>query len=167
MTRRLAGRYVLGDQLGAGGTSRVHAAIDERLNRRVAVKLLDARVVAADPVGRERFLREGQTTAGFSHRHAVTVFDAGEDDGDLFIVMELVEGPSLAEYLHRTGPLPVDETVRLARVRARCGSMIERRGVKQREAAEDLRVELAVWADSGDIPPAIALTLDDLLAPLV
>ncbi len=115
MTRRLAGRYVLGDQLGAGGTSRVHAAVDERLGRRVAVKLLDARIVAAaDPVGRERFLQEGHTTAGFSHRHAVTVFDAGEDDGDLFIVMELVDGPSLAEYLARTGPLPVDETVRLA-----------------------------------------------------
>ena len=116
MTRRLAGRYLLGEQLGAGGTSRVHAAVDERLGRRVAVKLLDARTVAAaDPMGRERFLREGQTTAGFSHRHAVTVFDAGEDDGDLFIVMELVDGPSLAGYLERNGPLPVEETVRLAR----------------------------------------------------
>ncbi len=82
----------------------MHAAVDERLGRRVAVKLLDARIVAAaDPVGRERFLREGQTTAGFNHRHAVTVFDAGEDDGDLFIVMELVDGPSLAEYLR--GPV--------------------------------------------------------------
>ena len=58
--------------------------------------------------------RRVSTTAGFSHRHTVTVFDAGEDDGDLFIVMELVDGPSLAEYLARTGPLPVDETVRLA-----------------------------------------------------
>jgi tRNA A-37 threonylcarbamoyl transferase component Bud32 len=115
MTRRLAGRYVLGEQLGAGGTARVHAAVDERLGRRVAVKLLDARIVAAaDPAGRERFLREGQTTAGFNHRYAVTVFDAGEDDGDLFIVMELVDGPSLAEHLARTGPLPVDETLRLA-----------------------------------------------------
>lgn len=72
--------------------------------------VLDARIVAAtDPVGRERFLREGQTTAGFSHRHAVTVSDAGEDDGDRFIVMELVDGPSLADWPSRTGQFPVDE----------------------------------------------------------
>ncbi len=45
--------------------------------------------------------------------------------------------------------------------------VIERRGSKQRKAAEDLRVELAVWADAGDIDPAIAVALDDLLAPLV
>ena len=115
MSRRLAERYVLGDQLGVGGTSRVHAALDTRLGRQVAVKLLNSSVAAtADPAGRERFLREGQTTAGFSHRHAVTVFDAGEDDGDLYIVMELVDGPSLAEHLVRTGPLPIDETVRIA-----------------------------------------------------
>ncbi len=116
MIRRVAGRYLLAEQLGAGGTSRVHAAVDERLGRRVAVKLLDARLVAsADPAGRERFLREGPLSASFSHRHAVTVFDAGEDNDDLYIVMELVDGPSLAEYMARTGPLPIDEAVNIAR----------------------------------------------------
>ncbi len=115
MARRLAGRYVLGDQIGAGGTSRVHEAHDERLGRRVAVKLLDASLVAsADPAGRERFVTEGRTTAGFHHRHAVTVFDAGEDDGDLFMVMELVEGESLAELLARRGPLPIPEVMAIA-----------------------------------------------------
>ena len=116
MSRRLANRYVLGHEVGVGGMSRVHVALDERLGRRVAVKLQDASVVAtADPAGRERFLREGRTTAGFSHRHAVTVFDAGEDAGDLYIVMEFVDGPSLAEHLARNGPLPVDEMVRISR----------------------------------------------------
>ena len=115
MARRLAGRYVLGNQIGVGGTSRVHEAHDERLGRRVAVKLLDASLVAsADPVGRERFANEGRTTAGFHHRHAVTVFDAGEDDGDLFIVMELVKGETLAELLARRGPLPIAEVVSIA-----------------------------------------------------
>ena len=81
----------------------------------MAVKLQDASVVAtAGPAGRERFLREGRTTAGFSHRHAVTVFDAGEDAGDLYIVMEFVDGPSLAEHLARNGPLPIDEMVRIS-----------------------------------------------------
>ena len=116
MTRRVGDRYLLGAQLGAGGTSRVHAALDERLGRQVAVKLLDGSLVAsADPAGRERFLREGPTSASFSHRHAVTVFDTGEDEGDLYIVMELVDGPSLAEHLARTGPLAVDEATSIAR----------------------------------------------------
>jgi len=116
MSRRLADRYVLGEEVGVGGMSRVHVALDERLGRRVAVKLQDGRVMAAaDPAGRERFLREGRTTAAFSHRHAVTVFDAGEDAGDLYIVMEFVDGPSLAEHLAGSGPLPVDEMVRISR----------------------------------------------------
>ena len=115
MPRRLADRYVLGDRLGVGGSSRVHVALDTRLGRKVAVKLLNADVVAAaDPAGRERFLREGKTTAAFSHRHAVTVFDAGEDSGDLFIVMELVDGPSLAQRLAQSGPLSIGEAVRIA-----------------------------------------------------
>lgn len=116
MSRRLADRYVLGDEVGVGGMSRVHVALDERLGRRVAIKLHDSNAVAtADPAGRERFLREGRTTAGFSHRNAVTVFDAGEDAGELYIVMEFVDGPSLAERLAQNGPLPVDEMVRISR----------------------------------------------------
>jgi eukaryotic-like serine/threonine-protein kinase len=115
MTRRLAERYLLGDEIGSGGTSRVHTAFDERLRRQVAVKLLDVRAVAtADPAGRERFLREGRTSAAFAHPNAVTVFDAGEDSGDLYIVMELVEGVSLAQHLARSGPLPIDDAVTIA-----------------------------------------------------
>ncbi|HUF99333.1 MAG TPA: serine/threonine-protein kinase [Ilumatobacter sp.] len=115
MERLLAGRYRLGDDLGAGGTARVVRAIDELLGRTVAVKLLDTRIAAsADPTGRERFLQECRTLAGFSHPAAVTVFDAGEDDGDLFLVMELVEGSSLAEHLASSGPLSVAEATRIA-----------------------------------------------------
>lgn len=113
--RRIADRYLLGKQLGAGGTSRVHAALDERLGRQVAIKLLDAQLVAsADPAGRERFLREGPTSASFSHRNAVTVFDAGEDAGDLYIVMELVDGLSLAERMARDGAMGVEEATDVA-----------------------------------------------------
>jgi len=115
MERLLAGRYRLGDDLGAGGTARVFRAVDERLGRAVAVKLLDSRIAAsADPSGRERFLKECRTLAGFSHPGAVLVFDAGEDDGDLFLVMELVEGDTLAHRLAHGGPLSVAESVRIA-----------------------------------------------------
>ena len=115
MTRRIADRYLLGEQVGAGATSRVHAALDERLGRQVAIKLLDAGLVgSADPAGRERFLREGPVAASFNHPNAVTVFDAGQDGSDLYIVMELVVGPSLAELLARRGPLAIDEATRIA-----------------------------------------------------
>lgn len=112
MARRVADRYVLAEQIGTGGSARVFAALDERLQRRVAVKLLDAGL--ADPAGRARFLREGPTSAAVMHRHAVAVFDAGEDDGELFIVMELVEGPSLAQHLATHGPLDATDAIRIA-----------------------------------------------------
>jgi eukaryotic-like serine/threonine-protein kinase len=116
MARRLADRYLLGDEIGSGGTSRVHTALDERLGRHVAVKLLDVGLVTtADPAGRDRFLREGRTSAAFTHPNAVTVFDAGEDSGDLYIVMELVDGVSLAQHLARTGPLPIEDVLSIAR----------------------------------------------------
>ncbi|MDO8388996.1 MAG: serine/threonine-protein kinase [Actinomycetota bacterium] len=115
MTRRIADRYELSHQLGAGGSARVFAARDERLDRQVAIKLLDSRLAAsADSGGRERFLREGPTSAAFHHRHAVTVFDAGEADGELYIVMELVDGPSLAEHLAANGTLAIGEATRIA-----------------------------------------------------
>src|SRR3954453_14623074 len=100
MVRRLADRYLLGEQVGSGGTSRVYAALDERLGRRVAVKLLDTDLVgSADPSGRARFLQEGPTSASFHHPNAVTVFDAGEDGGDLYMVMQFVDGPSVAQLI--------------------------------------------------------------------
>lgn len=115
MTRRVADRYVLAEQIGSGGSATVYAAVDERLGRRVAVKLLDAGPSAsADPTNRARFLREGPTSAAFMHRHAVAVFDAGEDDGELYIVMELVDGPSLAQHLATHGPLEVADAIRIA-----------------------------------------------------
>ena len=91
------------------------AAVDLRLGRRVAVKVLDARLAeSADPRSRERFLLEGPTSASFLHRHAVAVFDAGQDADDLYIVMELVDGPSLADVLATRGPLSVGDAARTA-----------------------------------------------------
>ncbi|HEX4981362.1 MAG TPA: serine/threonine-protein kinase [Ilumatobacteraceae bacterium] len=115
MPRVLAGRYALEDELAAGGFARVYRAIDRRLNRPVAVKVLDAgRVASADPGAMKRFVREARSSAGFTHPHAVTVFDAGEADGELFLVMELVDGPSLAQLIADRGQLPEDEAVRIA-----------------------------------------------------
>ena len=108
----LAARYVLGGELGAGGMARVVRARDLVLDRDVAVKLLPAGVV--DPATRERFRREARWTASFAHPNAVAVFDAGEDRGQLYLVMELVDGPSLAAVLASRGRLSVADALCVA-----------------------------------------------------
>ena len=116
MSRLLADRYRVAERIGTGGSAVVHAGIDEHLGRPVAIKMLDGRAAAdADPAGRGRFLREARTAASFVHPNAVTTFDAGEDDDTLFMVMELVEGPTLAAHLAGgTGPLPVVDALAIA-----------------------------------------------------
>ena len=79
------------------------------------MKLLEVgRIATADPEARRRFVREARSSASFTHPHAVTVFDAGEADGELFIVMELVDGPSLAEAMADRGQMPEGDAVRIA-----------------------------------------------------
>jgi len=87
---------------------------DRALDRLVAVKLLDGSCAqSADPAGHARFLREGPSSARFTHPNAVTVFDAGDDGGRLFIVMEYVAGGSLAERIATRGPLADVEVTRV------------------------------------------------------
>ena len=107
----LAGRYRLERRLGLGGMAIVHLGHDTVLDRPVAVKLL-AEGPGDDEELRERFLREGRFAAKLSHPHVVGVFDTGQDEGRPFIVMEYVEGASLAEELERRrafGPAEVVE----------------------------------------------------------
>ncbi|MGI9054106.1 MAG: serine/threonine-protein kinase [Ilumatobacteraceae bacterium] len=112
MTHVIASRYVLGDLLGAGGMAKVVRGQDIRLDRPVAIKLVPADAI--DPVGRERFRREARSSAGFAHHNAVTAYDAGESDGYLYLVMELVDGQSLAHLLHTRGQLSLDEALSIA-----------------------------------------------------
>lgn len=114
MPRVLSNRYELGPLVGSGGSARVYEARDLLLDRRVAVKLLDSDAAASsDPSGRDRFLREAQALARFAHQHAVAVYDAGDVDGDLFIVMEFVEGTSLAHLIATSAPMSEPEVVRI------------------------------------------------------
>jgi serine/threonine-protein kinase len=115
MTRLLSDRYELREVVGAGGVARVHRAVDHHLERDVAVKVLDDQQArSADPSGRDRFLREARSAARLQHPHLVTVYDAGEDAGELFLVMELVDGQSLAALIGQRAPLPIDEAVSIA-----------------------------------------------------
>ncbi len=108
----IGGRYRLEGRLGFGGMSTVHLALDQRLERQVAVKLL-AEHLADDPTFVSRFQREAQAAARLVHPNIVQVFDSGQDEstGQYFIVMEYIEGQSCAEILRDDGWLEVDEAI--------------------------------------------------------
>lgn len=101
----LAGRYLLGDTLGRGGMAEVRAARDERLDRDVAVKILRPEL-SADPMIRQRFESEARTAARLSHPNVVNVFDADDQDGAAYIVMERLPGTTLEDEMNE-GPMDV------------------------------------------------------------
>jgi eukaryotic-like serine/threonine-protein kinase len=109
----LNGRYRLEARIGAGGMSTVYRALDETLQRQVAIKLMN-REVATDSDQLERFRREARAVAQLSHPHIVGVIDAGEDEGRPYIVFEYVEGETLKERIRRQGRLPIAEAVAYA-----------------------------------------------------
>jgi len=118
--RVLADRYELRDRMGSGGMGTVWRAHDRTLGRDVAVKLLHDGL-AADKTFAQRFRQEALSAAKLTHPNVVAVFDAGEHDGVPFIVMELVEGPSLHKILTDHGALPVAEAARIGQ--AVCGAL--------------------------------------------
>jgi serine/threonine protein kinase len=107
------GRYRVENVLGRGGMACVYLARDGELERPVAVKVL-AEHLAGQAAFRDRFLREARLAAQLSHPNIVQVFDVGEEEGTPFIVMECVEGSTLADELRTRGPLEPDEVVDLA-----------------------------------------------------
>jgi serine/threonine-protein kinase len=109
----LGGRYTLDARIGSGGMSTVYRAVDETLQRAVAVKLLN-REVAGDEDQLARFRREARAVAQLSHPNVVGVIDAGEDDGRPYIVFEYVDGETLKDRIRRGGQLPTAEAVAYA-----------------------------------------------------
>jgi eukaryotic-like serine/threonine-protein kinase len=105
------GPYEILGKLGSGGMGLVFRAWDERLHREVAVKLLQDNYKM--PGMRERFLQEARAASGLNHPNICTIFDIGEQDGDPYLVMELLEGETLNNRIAR-GALLADEIVRYA-----------------------------------------------------
>jgi serine/threonine protein kinase len=126
----IAGRYQLLALLGAGGMGEVWRARDTVLDRDVAVKLLRD---VDDPTMAERFRRESLSTARVVHDDVVKIFDAGSDDNDVFLVMELLPGPTLAEPLQERGAMPVDMAVEYTRQVSAALGAAHRAGVVHRD----------------------------------
>jgi eukaryotic-like serine/threonine-protein kinase len=109
----LSGRYRLESKLGSGGMSTVYLALDEVLDRPVAIKLLH-REISEEADQLERFRREARAAARLSHPNLVSVIDAGEDEGRPYIVFEYIEGRTLKRRIQDEGGLPIDESVAYA-----------------------------------------------------
>jgi serine/threonine protein kinase len=102
------GHYAITHKIGEGGMGVVYAARDERLDRQVALKTMSS--LGDDETARRRFWREARSAASVNHPNVCQIYEIGEDAGQLFIAMELLEGEVLAERLRR-GPLSSAEAV--------------------------------------------------------
>jgi eukaryotic-like serine/threonine-protein kinase len=128
----LGDRYRLGERIADGGMGSVYRAVDESLGRPVAVKVL-RRELADDPTFLERFRREARAAAAVSSPGVAGVYDYGELDGRAFIVMELVEGETLAERIAARGRLPWPEAFALAEQVARALDAAHAHGLVHRD----------------------------------
>jgi eukaryotic-like serine/threonine-protein kinase len=125
------GPYEIVAALGAGGMGEVYRARDTRLGREVAIKVLPEHLVAQPDV-RTRFEREARTISSLNHPHICTLHDVGREGDVDYLVMELVEGETLAERLSR-GPLPQAELLRLATQIADALDRAHRAGIVHRD----------------------------------
>jgi eukaryotic-like serine/threonine-protein kinase len=125
------GPYVISSPLGAGGMGEVYRARDEKLGREVALKTLPESFTH-DPERVARFRREAQLLAALNHPHIAAIYDIQEIDGRHLLVLELVDGETLAARLRR-GPLPVDEALGIAREIALALEAAHERGIVHRD----------------------------------
>jgi eukaryotic-like serine/threonine-protein kinase len=155
------GPYEILDTLGAGGMGEVYRGQDTRLNRRVAIKVLSPHLLA-DEAARERFEREARAIGALSHPHICTLYDIGRQNGDQYLVLEYLEGETLADRLARQArrtaasrpsssssrapqadsgsasapggaPLPIGETLRIAIELAEALAAAHRAGIIHRD----------------------------------
>ena len=125
------GRYLITHTLGQGGMGVVYAALDEQLDRPIAVKVL-RHESADDPTARERFWREARLAASVNHPHICQLYEIGESDGQLFMAMERLDGQPLAARLSR-GAVPISETVQIGLDVLGALEALHRRGVTHRD----------------------------------
>ena len=174
------GAYQVLEKIGEGGMGEVYRARDTRLNREVALKLLPARL-AADLDRLARFRREAQLLASLNHPHIAAIYGFEETSATQALVLELVEGPTLAERIAE-GPMPLDEASEIARQIADALEAAHEQGIVHRDlkpanvkltkggAVKVLDFGLAKLIDAGALPgpPPASLTIaTTLISPAV
>jgi eukaryotic-like serine/threonine-protein kinase len=153
------GRYRLVRRIAAGGMGEVWEADDTVLGRRVALKVL-VEELAADDHATRRFVREARATARLAHPNVARVYDFGRDGGTPFLVMELLEGQTLADRL-ASGPLPAAEAARVAAAVADALDAAHRRGIVHRDVKPS-NVMLTAGGDVKVLDFGIAAAADEI-----
>ncbi len=125
------GPYEIQSPLGAGGMGEVYRARDTRLERTVAIKVLNSALVAS-PDLKARFEREAKVVSQLQHPHICVLHDVGSESGTDFLVMEFLEGETLADRL-RKGPLPIEDVLRIATQVAGALDKAHRAGIVHRD----------------------------------
>src|SRR6266568_5851406 len=153
------GPYEITAALGAGGMGEVYRAIDTRLERAVAVKILPAHL-SSDPIRKQRFEREAKAISTLNHPHICVLYDVGQQNGIDFLVMECVEGETLAKRLEK-GPLPLDQVLQYGAQIADALDKAHRGGIVHRDLKPGnimLTPTGAKLLDFGLAKPAVPLT---------
>ncbi|WP_246142677.1 Stk1 family PASTA domain-containing Ser/Thr kinase [Nocardioides rubriscoriae] len=150
--RLLDGRYRLGPRIARGGMASVFEALDVRLDRTVAVKVMHAGLSDSDSDRdfAERFVREARAAARLSHPHVVAVHDQGDDDGVVFLVMELVSGHTLRDTIAKESPMPPARALALIEPVLSALAAAHRAGLIHR----DVKPENVLISDDGRVKVA-------------
>jgi serine/threonine protein kinase/formylglycine-generating enzyme required for sulfatase activity/outer membrane protein assembly factor BamD (BamD/ComL family) len=151
-TEPLTERYEIQEEIGRGGFAVVYKARDKKLGRTVAIKRL---LTTTGDVGLqtlERFKREGRVIAGLNHRNVVGVFDVGEDDDGIYLVMEYIEGGNLRDFLKREGRLDLSKTFGLVRGMVQGLSYAHRKNLVHRDIKP---ANILLQEEGGELIPKI------------
>jgi len=143
LRNRKTARYEIIEELGRGGMGIVYKARDALLDRIIAYKVLPPQVQRDQRI-LDMFLREAQSAARLSHPNIVTIYDADEERGEFFIIMELIEGESLKEILQKQGKFPIKTAVVLAGQVLKALAYAHTKGIVHR----DIKPANLLWAKS-------------------